>query len=126
MEGRRRAGFTLIEVLVALLVLGAVGAAAIALVGQNARFIAASEDRLYASIAADNAMVDAVGGEGVLDRGEVAAEVDFAGRKWTVTRTVSDSGVEGLMRVDIAVRKEKGTQTLARATTLRREGVLEP
>lgn len=123
---RSRGGFTLVETLVALLVLGLVGAAAIALVGQNLRAAASVENRLYASILADNAMVDALARDGALERGETDEAAELAGRKWTIVRTVSDAPVAGLARIDVAVRLEGGAQTFARATTLRREKAAGP
>ena len=118
----RLRGFTLIEVLVALVVLGAIAAAAIALIGQNTRYVTAAEDRLFASIVADNAMVEALSLV-ALDRAETETEIAFAGERWTVSRVVADSGVEGLSRVDIMVKRVGAAQVLARASTLKSTAV---
>lgn len=119
-RARTRNGFTLIEVLVALVVLGAIATASIALIGQNTRYIASAEDRLLAAIVADNATVEALS-VAVLERGETETEIEFGGASWVYARKVIDPGVEGLSRIDIAVRRAGGTQTLARVTTLRAE-----
>lgn len=111
-------GFTLIEVLVALVVLGAIASAAIALIGQNTRYLTAAEDRQLASIVADNAMVEALS-LALVDVGAGETEAEFAGERWTVTRTVAESGAAGLLRVDVTVRRAGAAQTLARATTIR-------
>ncbi len=120
MRGARgpRRGFTLIEVLVALVVLGAIASAAIALIGQNTRFVSSAEARLLASIVADNAMVEALSLP-LLERGDSEAEAELGGERWTYVRTVADPGVEGLLRIEIAVRRAATAQTLARVTTLR-------
>lgn len=118
---RPRAAFTLIEVLVALAVLGAIASSAIALIGQNTRYVASAEDRMLASIIADNAMVEALS-IGVIELGETQTPLDFAGGRWSATRIVANSGVAGLVRVEIAVTRAGGAQTLARVMTLRPGG----
>lgn len=113
-----RRGFTLIEVLVALVILGAVASAAIALISQNTRYVSSAEDRVIASIAADNAMVEALS-LALVEIGATEKEVNFAGARWAVTRNIAESGVDGVLRVDVSVRRAGAAQTLARATTLR-------
>lgn len=111
-------GFTLIEVLVALAVLGAIASAAIALVGQNTRFAAAAETRMLARIVADNAMVEAAS-LGALELGASETEAAIAGDRFIVSRSISEPGVADLLRVDITVRRADGPQILAQATFLR-------
>lgn len=118
---RPRSAFTLIEVLVALAVLGAIASSAIALIGQNTRYIASAEDRMLASIIADNAMVEALS-LGVIELGETQTPIDFAGGRWSATRIVADSGAAGLVQVEIAVTRAGGAQTLSRVMTLRPGG----
>lgn len=115
---RNERGFTLIEVLVALVVLGAIASAAIALISQNTRYVAAAESRVIASIVADNAMVEALS-LALIEAGAVSTETDFAGERWAITREVAAAGVEGILRVDVSVRRAGATQVLARAVTLR-------
>lgn len=115
---RRQRGMTLVEVLVALLILGMVAGAVLALIGQNTRFVAGAEDQMLAGILADNLMVEALGQEGPLERGVAQAERDFGGRRWLATTTVVETGAGGLVRVEIAVRAASG-QTLAEAITLK-------
>lgn len=104
--------------LVALVALGAIASAAIALISQNTRYISSAEDRAIASILADNAAVEALS-LALIEIGATETETDFAGERWTVSRSVAESGADGLLRVDIGVRRAGAAQTLAKATTLR-------
>ncbi|MEM9495942.1 MAG: type II secretion system minor pseudopilin GspI [Pseudomonadota bacterium] len=117
---RRQSGVTLVETLVALAVMGLTAASILTLIGQNTRFIISAEDRTYASIAADNIMVDALARETV-DQGEETGETTIAGRTYTFSRRIEASPVEGLLVIDIDILDANGVQVLASATTLRRE-----
>jgi general secretion pathway protein I len=112
---------TLVEVLVALAIMAAVAAAILALISQNTRFVAAAEDKLIAGMAADREIVEALAGSGPFERGAEELEREFAGRRFRVTRTVTELGVEKLLRIDIVVRDAAGRQALASATTIRAE-----
>ena len=114
-------GFTLVETLVALAVLGAVVTAVLALVAQSARFVATAEDRMLASMVVDNEMVEALAVSAPLERNRSEKETTFAGAAWTVTREVAETGVGTVVRIDISVRRAGGAQALASATTLKAE-----
>jgi len=113
-------GMTLIEVLVALAILGLVAGGVLVMTGQSARFAAASEEKLLARIAADNAMVEALITTRPLRIGAEIEEQALGGHDWLVTRSVASTGVEGVLRIDIQVGRKDGEQVLARATTLKR------
>lgn len=117
----RERGMTLVEVLVALAILGLVAASIVALIGQNTRFISNAEEQMIAGIIADNAMVDALGRIAPLERNTSEKELQTAGRSWRVATTVEDSPVPGLVRIDIAVRAGASDQVLASASTLKIE-----
>lgn len=118
----RARGFTLIETLVALAILGAVVTAVLALISQSARFVATSEDRLLAGVLADNLMVDALAGAAPLERNETEAEVEFAGSLWATRQLIVETGLAGVVRIDVSVRRAGSQQTLAAATSLKKEG----
>ncbi len=116
----KQRGITLVETLVALAIMGLVTASILVLVGQNTRFTASAQDRTYASIAADNLMVEALAAPGPVVTGEEFGDINVAAREWRYRKTVAETGVSGLVRIDINVLGEDGDQVLANATTLRK------
>ena len=114
-------GLTLIETLVAMAILGLVVTAILALISQSARFMSSSEDRVVAGILADNLMVEAMANAAALERGEAEEPATFVGAEWMTKQTVTDTGVDGLIRIDIVVRRADSAQVLATATTLKAE-----
>ena len=114
-------GLTLIETLVAMAILGLVVTAILALISQSARFMSSSEDRVAAGILADNLMVEAMANAAPLERGDAEEPATFVGAEWMTKQTVTDTGVDGLIRIDIVVRRADSAQVLARATTLKAE-----
>ncbi len=114
-------GLTLIETLVAMAILGLVVTAILALISQSARFMSSSENRVAAGILADNLMVEAMANAAPLERGDAEEPATFVGAEWMTKQTVTDTGVDGLIRIDIVVRRADSAQVLARATTLKAE-----
>ena len=115
-------GMTLVEVLVALAVLGAVAGATLILIGQNSRFIASAEDRLIASMLVDNELTESLATRQELETGVTEERVVFAGGGWILQREVTEAGVENVVRIDVAVRREGEDRIAARASTLKKEG----
>lgn len=111
-------GLTLVETLVAMAILAAVSIAAYALLSQSANFAASERDRLAASIVADNLIVEELLREKAPDLGEDTGEVEFAGRVFEWSTTVTDGG-EALRRIELKVRLQGFEQTLARLETLK-------
>ena len=120
----RERGVTLVETLVALAIMGLVTTSILVLVGQNTRFTVAAEDRAYAAIAADNLMVHALAISGPLEIGEELGETETASRVWRYRRTISETGVSSIVRIDIAVFADEAeienAQVIGSATSLRR------
>lgn len=121
-KSNRQRGVTLIETLVALAIMGLVTTSVLVLIGQNTRFMAAAQDRTYASIAADNLMVEALAKSGVIEVGETLGEIEFASREWRYRQTITETGVSDLLRIDIQILDGDQEQVIASATTLRRAG----
>lgn len=117
----RQNGMTLVEVLVALAVMSAVAAAILALIAQNTRFLAAAETRMIAGMAADVQMVDALARRAPLERGLQQSVIDFAGRRFLAVETVTETGVDELVRIDILIQDADGRQSLASATSIKSE-----
>lgn len=111
-------GVTLVETLVALAVMGFVVSGLLMMIGQNTRFAASLEDRNLAAVAADNLMVEAMVLNEALEAGETEGEAAVAGRVMPYRRTVIESGVDGVMRIDIFVYGA-GDQELAHAAAMR-------
>lgn len=111
-------GMTLVETLVALVILAGVAIAAYALVAQAARFAVAEQERLVAGILADNEAVKLMIRAAPPDQGEAEEEVESANRRWRVKRAVEEFG-EGLLRITVSVSRASDGQVLARVETLR-------
>lgn len=102
-ERRRGAGFTLIEVMVALAI-AALGLAAVAAaISQKVDAAAAMQDRTYASWIAQNKITELRLANVVPEVDETTGEVDYAGLEWEWRANVSETGVENLFRVDVSV-----------------------
>ena len=118
---KRQRGLTLVEVLIALAILGLVAASIVALIGQNTRFIADQEEKMLAGMLVDAAMVEKLAQSAALERGEKVEERAFANRNWNVKTTIAETGVAGVVRIDAEILRAEGPQVLARATTLKAE-----
>jgi general secretion pathway protein I len=100
---RRSAGFTLIEVMVALVVATLALVAVMASISQMIDAGTAMRERTYASWIGQNKITEMRLANTEPDVSESSGEVEFAGLDWGWTATVSETGVEFLYRVDVAV-----------------------
>ena len=116
-RNKKQRGLTLVETLVALAIMGLTTTAILVLVGQNTRFAAQASDRAYASIAADNLMIEALALSGPIDDVAVEGVIEIADREWRYRKTISETPVGNLLHVDIEVLGQ-GDQVLASAQTL--------
>ncbi len=112
-------GFTLIEVLVALVIISMIAGGVLSLISQNTRLVVLSEERLMASILADNLMVERLATRSPLRPGKKVTEREFAGLKWRSEETIVDTGAGDLLRIDLSVGLENSEQTLASISTLK-------
>ena len=106
-RGGERAGFTLVEMLVALAVFGLSALALLNLAGENTRSAARVESRTLGGIVADNVAVEAVAAPTLSD-GLSSGQVRLAGRDWRWTRTVSPTDVADIQRVEVRVSSDEG------------------
>lgn len=102
-----RAGFTLLEVLIALAVFGLAAMALLNLAGENTRSAARVEARIWGGVAADNLAVEATLAP-VLAEGVTTGAVRLAGREWRWTRTVAATPAREIQKVDIRVSGDEG------------------
>ncbi|NWO05933.1 MAG: type II secretion system minor pseudopilin GspI [Alteromonadaceae bacterium] len=104
-------GFTLLEVLVALLVFGLIATAA-AEVGSN--YIGSFErvrDKTLASWLADNRIQELRLQQDLPSVSEESADAEFGAFRWRVTTVVSDTPEPAMRRVEITVAKYRGNQS---------------
>jgi general secretion pathway protein I len=103
MPVRRLAGFTLLEVMVALVIISLALAGVAGSMGQMIDTANTMRDRTYASWIAQNKITE-MRLAGVLpEAGETSGEEDYANTTWIWSAEVSETGVENLMKVDVSV-----------------------
>ena len=113
---RRMTGFTLIEVMVALVIVSLALAGVAASMGQMIDTANTMRDRTFASWIAQNKVTE-MRIAGVLPEvGESSGDVDYANTSWDWTADVSETGVENLMKVDVAVSYAGSDATVFKVT----------
>ena len=120
MSSNKQRGITLVETLVALAVMGFLITAMLAMVSQNIRFAGIMQDRTLAAIAADNRMVEALSLPDTFKLGARDGDIEVAGRTMRYQQVTTETGVNGVIRIDISIFAENSEQVLARATSMRR------
>lgn len=100
---RRETGFTLIEVMVALVIVSLALAGVAASMGQMIDTANTMRDRTFASWIAQNKIAEMRLAGVVPEVGESSGEVDYANAAWAWTANVSETGVENLLKVDVTV-----------------------
>lgn len=100
---RRQSAFTLIEVMVALAIVALSLSAVVASVGQMAQVATAMQERSYANWVAQNKIVALRLSNAAPEVSETDDEVNFANIDWDLHTTVSETGVDNLYRIDVAV-----------------------
>ncbi len=99
-------GFTLIEVVVALAILGIGMLAVFKTIGDTVHNVDELRDRSFAEWIADNRITEVrISGE-MPSVEETTGEVEFAGRQWHWVTKVSQTQVQGLRRIDVSVRRD--------------------
>jgi general secretion pathway protein I len=100
---KRNKGFTLLEVMIALLI---VGLSLMAVAGKMIQMLNAANtmrDRTYASWIAHNKIAEMRLANVVPEVSASSGEVDYAGTEWAWRAVVSETGVENLYRVDVTI-----------------------
>ena len=115
-KSERNAGFTLIEVMVALAIAGLSLAAVAASVSQMADAGFAMQERTYASWIAQNTITELRLTNEIPEVSSTTGEVLFASLEWDWRATVSETGVENLFRVDVEV-SYAGSDDIIRTVT---------
>lgn len=100
---RHRRGFTLIEVVVALAIVGFAMASVAGVMNRMISDAGALRDRTYASWIAQNKIAEFRLAGVIPEVGESSGEVDYANTSWAWSAEVSETGVENLLKVDVTV-----------------------
>lgn len=100
---QRQSAFTLLEVMVALAIVALSLSAVVASIGQMALVATAMQERSYASWVAQNKIVALRLSNAIPKVSKTDDEVNFANIDWDLQTTVSETAVENLYRIDVAV-----------------------
>ncbi len=112
----RIAGFTLVEVMVALAIAGLSLAAVAASVSQMVDAGSAMQERTYASWIAQNKITELRLANVLPEVSLTSGEVEYAALEWAWRATISETGVENLFRVDVEV-SYAGSDEIIRTVT---------
>lgn len=104
-ETTRNAGFTLVEVMVSLVIVALALATMSVTMGRMLDNATTMRDRTYASWIAQNKIVEMRAAGTIPETGVTSGETEFALGVWTWEATVSETGVENLLRIDVAVSR---------------------
>jgi general secretion pathway protein I len=108
---RCQRGFTLIEVLAALVIVALGMIAAIQAVTQSARNGTYLRDKTLAHWIGMNVLTERRLQSSVPDIGESTDRVEFADQQWQWSMTVTQTQVASLRRIDIAVRRAESPES---------------
>lgn len=103
MRGRSSRGFTLLEVMIALIIVALSLTAVAASMSQMIFQAKMMRDRTYASWIAQNRIVEIRLAPATPDVGASNGEVQYANVDWSWRAVVSETGVDDLYRIDVAV-----------------------
>ncbi len=103
MLAQRQNGFTLIEVMVALVIVALSLTAVTASMSQMIDASQAMRDRTYASWIAQNRIAEFRLASETPDVGASNGEVEYANAEWAWRATISETGVDDLYRIDVSV-----------------------
>ena len=96
-------GFTLIEVMIALMIAASSLMAVAAVVSQMVDAASTMQERTYASWIAQNQITEMRLANVIPEVSETSGEVQFAELEWEWRATVSETGIDNLFRVDVEV-----------------------
>lgn len=116
----KRAGFTLLEVLVALAVLAIALGALLEAAGSSAANLAYQRDRTLAAWVADNVATDIILSATAPTPGIKRGRTRMADQEWTWELTTRATDDPGLRRLDIAVSRAGSGQTISRLSAFAR------
>lgn len=104
------AGFTLIEVLAALVIVSLGMLGVITAVGQTASNTSYLRDKTIAHWAAMNRLTEARLLPAAPRVGKSSDDIEMAGRRWRWTMTVTQTPIESIRRIDVSVRPSEADE----------------
>lgn len=116
MNARRQNGFTLIEVMAAVLILAMALGAIIAGFAHQANLSSELRDRTLALMVARNQLAEITLDVTFPATGERDGEAEFADDEWEWDATISETEDPALRRVEIVVRRQDDDRELAQLT----------
>ena len=108
-RGNPEAGFTLLEMLVALAVFSLAALALVRLQGVTLRTAADLDSKALGQIVARNLMVEVQTDPAPPSMGSEEGDVDNGGRRWHWVRAVKATNDKRLLQVDLTVNGQAGT-----------------
>ncbi len=109
-------GFTLVEVMVALVIIALSLTGMAVTMGGMLNNATAMYERTYASWIAQNKIVE-MRAEGVVPEvGTTSGDVEFGNSEWAWRAVVSETGIENLLRIDVSVSRP-GSEDEIRSVT---------
>ena len=115
-RSERNAGFTLVEVMVALVIAGLSLAAVAASISQMVDAGSAMRERTYASWIAQNKIAELRLANVVPEVSSTTGEIEYAALDWAWRSTISETGVENLYRVDVEISYAGSDQVIRSVT----------
>jgi len=97
-------GFTLVEVLVALVIVAAGASAVLSSLNSAAISTVYLRDKTFAEWIANNRIVETRLTTSAPQNGKSEGELDYAGRRWQWRQQVAAGELPGLRRIDVSVR----------------------
>ena len=114
------AGFTLIEVIAALMIFSVGIVGLISMNTQSLSTISRLEDQFVAGVVADNVLIDARR-EQRIELGEEQGEEKAMGRTFTWEREILKTDLENFFRINVRVLDEEGQRLLMERTAYRKK-----
>ncbi|MEZ5493840.1 MAG: type II secretion system minor pseudopilin GspI [Pseudomonadales bacterium] len=112
---RHHQGFTLIEIMVALVIFAVLSITLLTRLGGDIRSEQLLEEKTLASVVAENVLSELRIKKDWSSVNAGKSTVEMAGKKWDVTTTVNETGIENLRQVDVRVvdaKNKKGASYL--------------
>ncbi len=106
-NSRKQAGFTLLEVLIAMVVIALAISAIIGTASSAANNTGHLRDKTFAHWVAMNKMAELQLAQSFPEIGEKTTDAEMAGLTWKVATKVSGTPDKNIRRIDIRVRMEK-------------------